>query len=70
MNSVEMFEIQADNTDITTPGIQGTFNDTSFTGFGGVSELDGGKLVNLTEATGGVQGEVEDGEILQIFING
>ncbi len=70
MNSVEMFEIQADNTDITTPGIQGTFNDTSFTGFGGVNELDGGKLVDLTEATGGVQGEVEDGEILQIFING
>lgn len=67
---VEMFEIQADNTDITTPTIQGEFGDNTLTGIGGVDEIDAGKLVDITVGTGGVQGGVDDGEILQIFLNG
>jgi len=67
---VEMFEIQADNTDITTPGISGTFGDNTLTGIGAVDEIDAGKLVEIVTGTGGVQGEVNDGEILSMFING
>ena len=65
--ALEMYQVTADNTDITTPSVQGEFGDDTFTNFGGASEMDASKLLDLSE-----QDETDSnaGDAFAMFING
>ena len=65
--AVEMYQITADNTDITTPSIQGEFGDDTFTNFGGASEMDASKLLDLSEQD---ESDSNAGDAFAMFING
>lgn len=65
--SVEMYQITADNTDITTPTAVGQFGDDTFTNFGGASEMDTSKLVDLSEQD---EADIDTSTAFSMFING